>query len=114
MMLLSLALNHSVQISTHGTLNASSPDELALVNAAKYLGYEFIGRSAKDSTVTIKVNGEVQVYQQLEVIEFTSSRKRMTSILRDPQGNVIVFSKGADSILLPLCHSKQEQLRIQT
>jgi len=31
--------------------NASSPDELALVNAAKYLGYSFIGRDEDDNIV---------------------------------------------------------------
>jgi len=37
------------------------------------------------------------------VIDFTSARKRMTTIFRDPQGEVIVFTKGADSVLFPLC-----------
>lgn len=58
-MLLSLALNHSVQINAHGAYNASSPDELALVHAAKYLGYEFLSRSAKDNTVTIRVGNNL-------------------------------------------------------
>ena len=29
----------------------------------------------------------------------------MTSVFKDPVGNIVVFSKGADSILLPLCAS---------
>lgn len=50
-LLLNLALNHSVMISLEGEYLASSPDELALVNAAKYLGYEFEGRNTRDSTI---------------------------------------------------------------
>jgi len=55
-MMLNLALNHSVLIGSHGYC-ASSPDELALVNAAKFCGYEFVGRENKDNSVTISVNG---------------------------------------------------------
>jgi phospholipid-transporting ATPase len=33
--------------------NASSPDELALVNGAKYLGYDFVHRD-EDENVVIK------------------------------------------------------------
>ena len=53
-MLLNLALNHSVLIGSKGYC-ASSPDELALVNAAKFMGYEFINRENKDNSVTISV-----------------------------------------------------------
>jgi magnesium-transporting ATPase (P-type) len=51
-MMLNLALNHSVLIGSHGYC-ASSPDELALVNAAKYLGFEFISRENNTNSVTI-------------------------------------------------------------
>ena len=43
-LLLNLALNHSIMVGADG-YSASSPDELALVNAAKYLGYEFVSRN---------------------------------------------------------------------
>ena len=101
-MLLNLALNHSILIGSHGYL-ASSPDELALVNAAKFLGYEFVSRETKDNSMNILVNGKIQTWFCLQTIEFTSARKRMTSVFKDPEGNIVVFSKGADSILLPLC-----------
>jgi len=78
-MLLNLALNHSVLIGSRGYC-ASSPDELALVNAAKFLGYRFIGRDNKENTVTISIKGKSVVYKLLQVIDFTSTRKRMTSV----------------------------------
>jgi len=36
------------------------------------------------------------------VIEFSSSRKRMTVVVKDQQnGKILVITKGADSIILP-------------
>ena len=35
----------------------------------------------------------------LNIIEFTSSRKRMSVIIRDPDGKIKVLTKGADSVL---------------
>ena len=64
------------------TYNASSPDELALVNAAKYFGYEFKGRD-EDNNVIINLEGRLVKYKLLNVIEFTSTRKRMTVVIKD-------------------------------
>ncbi len=38
----------------HLTYNASSPDELALVNAAKFFGYDFKGRD-DDNNIIVEV-----------------------------------------------------------
>lgn len=40
-----------------GQYTAASPDELALVNAAKQFGYEFLGLDSSDKA-TIKVKGD--------------------------------------------------------
>ena len=101
-MILNLALNHSVLIGTRGYC-ASSPEELALVNVAKFVGFKFIGRDNRDNTVTISIKGKQSVYKLLQVIDFTSTRKRMTSVFEDPSGEIVVFTKGADSVLFPLC-----------
>ena len=103
-MILNLALNHSVLIGSRGYC-ASSPDELALVNSAKFVGYKFMSRDNRDNSVVIDVKGKQITYKLLQVIDFTSSRKRMTSVFRDPQGEIIVYTKGADSVLFPLCFS---------
>jgi phospholipid-transporting ATPase len=63
--------------------NASSPDELALVNAAKYFGYFFKGRD-DDNNIEVDILGQTQVFQLLTVIEFSSDRKRMTVVVRTP------------------------------
>ena len=63
-MMLNLCLNHSVLIGRHG-YSATSPDELALVNAAKFCGYEFVSRESKDNSVVIRVDGEAQRWHLL-------------------------------------------------
>jgi len=48
-------------------------------------------------------------YQLLNVIEFNSTRKRMSVIVRSKQDNTIrVMCKGADSIIIPLLKKGQE------
>ena len=106
-MILNLALNHSIVIGAEG-YSASSPDEMALVNTAKYLGYEFLSRNAKDNSITIRFGEELSVYHLQQTFEFTSARKRMTSVFRTPRGQYLVCIKGADSVVLPLCNSNNE------
>lgn len=84
--------------------NASSPDELALINGSRYLGVTYQGRDAANNNVfEIVFKNEVRRYEQLNLIEFSSARKRMTSVFRDLQTNeIVVMCKGADSVLLPM------------
>ena len=41
----------------------------------------------------------VRKYKLLNLIEFDSDRKRMSVIVRDTDGKIILFCKGADSII---------------
>uniref|UniRef100_A0A0X3PG12 Phospholipid-transporting ATPase n=1 Tax=Schistocephalus solidus TaxID=70667 RepID=A0A0X3PG12_SCHSO len=76
---------------------ASSPDEKALVEASKELGYVLTERDA--DSITLKVQGEPKVYKILNVLEFTSARKRMSVIVRDPEDRILLLVKGADSVI---------------
>jgi len=78
--------------------NASSPDELALVNGARHLRFAFEKRDDDGNIVCKTWYGE-RKYKLLNVIEFDSTRKRMTVIVRDPEGQILVLCKGADSII---------------
>ncbi|KAI6770313.1 hypothetical protein HG530_004942 [Fusarium avenaceum] len=83
---------------------AASPDELALVRAAQELGYLVINRTTQ--TITLRVTQpdgqeEDSKYEVLDVIEFTSARKKMSIVVRFPDGCVSVICKGADSAILP-------------
>jgi cation transport ATPase-like protein len=78
---------------------ASSPDEAALVEAAARLGVELLRREG--GTVTIRVRGVEETWEVLHTLEFSSERKRMSTVMRGPDGIVKVFMKGA--WLVALC-----------
>ncbi|KAG5988698.1 hypothetical protein E4U43_004661 [Claviceps pusilla] len=84
---------------------ASSPDELALVRAAQELGYQVVQRTAKSITLLVPqpASGvaEKMTFDILDVIEFSSSRKRMSIVVRHPDGRASIICKGADSAILP-------------
>ncbi|XP_039266166.2 phospholipid-transporting ATPase IB-like isoform X2 [Styela clava] len=76
---------------------SSSPDESALVKAAQKLGFEFTERTPQ--TVTVDVLGTKETYDVLNVLEFTSTRKRMSVIVRTPNGKIRLMCKGADNVI---------------
>ena len=79
--------------------NASSPDELALINFAKLAGYEFCGID-DFNRMMVKVKGVVQNFELLQTLEFTSNRKRMSIVVKNFNDEIYLYTKGADSILL--------------
>uniref|UniRef100_A0A670ZU41 Phospholipid-transporting ATPase n=1 Tax=Pseudonaja textilis TaxID=8673 RepID=A0A670ZU41_PSETE len=76
---------------------AASPDEGALVRAAKHLHFVFTGRTP--DSVIIESLGQEERYELLNVLEFTSSRKRMSVIVRTPSGKLRLYCKGADTVI---------------
>ncbi|KAJ3194579.1 hypothetical protein HK101_002390 [Irineochytrium annulatum] len=76
---------------------AQSPDEAALVAAARDVGFTFLKRT--DNTVLISILGEERSYTILNVLEFNSDRKRMSVVIRLPEGINILLVKGADSVI---------------
>lgn len=77
---------------------AASPDEGALVEGAVMLGYRFTARRPR--SVTITMEGQECEYELLAVLEFNSTRKRMSTIFRCPDGKVRCYCKGADTVIL--------------
>lgn len=57
---------------------AASPDEGALVTAARNFGFVFLSRT--QDTVTIKELEQEQTYEMLALLDFNSVRKRMSII----------------------------------
>ena len=56
----------------------------------------------------VSYKGQIRSFELLNTIEFTSTRKRMTNVFKDPStGEIIVMCKGADSIILPLLNEDQ-------
>ncbi|KAL5222654.1 hypothetical protein ABZP36_027367 [Zizania latifolia] len=83
---------------------AESPDEGALVTAASEFGFEFYHRT--QTTVSVHEYEPVygrkvdRTYKLLNTLEFSSARKRMSVIVRTEEGQLFLFCKGADSVIL--------------
>lgn len=109
-----LALAHTIIAEKKNgvlTYNASSPDELALTNAARHFGLTFSERD-EDNNMIIenRLTKESLKYELLNVIEFTSARKRMSVIVKTPDGRIIIMTKGADSHIVPRLAPGQDDL----
>ncbi|KAI8924346.1 hypothetical protein BC831DRAFT_466093 [Entophlyctis helioformis] len=76
---------------------AQSPDEAALVSAAKDTGFACLRRV--DNEVDVDVMGVPRSYTILSIIEFNSDRKRMSVFVRRPEGEILLMCKGADSVI---------------
>lgn len=84
---------------------ASSPDELALVQAASDMGFILFERKQKIVKLKTFPNGfdqeaEITEYEVLDVVEFNSDRKRMSVVVKFPNGKIIMFCKGADNVIM--------------
>ncbi|XP_069905278.1 phospholipid-transporting ATPase IB isoform X1 [Oryctolagus cuniculus] len=95
-----LCVCHTVFPEKDGTkinYQASSPDEAALVKGAKKLGYVFTARTPY--SVTIEAMGQKCIFEILNILEFSSNRKRMSIIVRTPTGQLRLYCKGADLVI---------------
>lgn len=117
--MIALALCHTVVTErTPGDppkieFKAQSPDEAALVATARDVGFTFVGR--EDDRLVVNVLGEERRYQVLNTLEFNSTRKRMSAIIRMPDDRIVLFCKGADSMIYSrLIPNEQRQLRATT
>jgi phospholipid-translocating ATPase len=115
LLLLCIALCHSgvPELTQNGTaidFQASSPDEIALLRAAQDMG--FLMRSRDHDSITLALSSphedrtSTETYEILNEIEFSSHRKRMSIIVRLPDGRICIICKGADSVIV-------ERLRIR-
>uniref|UniRef100_A0A674GA17 Phospholipid-transporting ATPase n=1 Tax=Taeniopygia guttata TaxID=59729 RepID=A0A674GA17_TAEGU len=85
--------------------------EGALVKGAKKLGYVFTGRTPH--SVIIDALGKEKTFEILNVLEFSSNRKRMSVIVRTPAGQLRLYCKGADNVIFERL-SKDSQYMEQT
>ncbi|KFU99349.1 putative phospholipid-transporting ATPase VD, partial [Pterocles gutturalis] len=87
---------------------AESPDEAALVHAAR--AYKCILESRTPDQVTVDFAGLGSLtFQILHILPFDSVRKRMSVVVRHPVSNkVVVYTKGADSVMMDLLRTASE------
>ncbi|KAJ8760979.1 hypothetical protein K2173_022017 [Erythroxylum novogranatense] len=86
------------------TYQAASPDEAALVTAAKNFGFFFYRRTptmiyVRESHVEQMGNIQDKAYEILNVLEFNSTRKRQSVVCRYSNGRLVLYSKGADTVI---------------
>jgi phospholipid-transporting ATPase len=48
----------------------------------------------------VKIKGEDKEFEVLNICEFNSTRKRMSAIIRGPDGKIRLYCKGADTVIL--------------
>uniref|UniRef100_A0A8C2IZU4 Phospholipid-transporting ATPase n=1 Tax=Cyprinus carpio TaxID=7962 RepID=A0A8C2IZU4_CYPCA len=122
-----LCLCHTVQVKEEETVDgikrgihqgkstsfyiSSSPDEVALVEGMKRLGFTYL--RLKDSHMEIlNREDEMERFELLEVLNFDSVRRRMSVIVKSSSGEYYLFCKGADSSIFPrVVSGKVEQVR---
>ncbi|KAI5966195.1 uncharacterized protein KGF55_000504 [Candida pseudojiufengensis] len=76
---------------------AESPDEAALVAVARDLGIVFKERLRK--SLILSIYGKEEEFELLDIVPFTSARKRMSCVIKSPDGKIILYTKGADSVI---------------
>ncbi|XP_042687158.1 phospholipid-transporting ATPase IC isoform X3 [Centrocercus urophasianus] len=102
-----LAICHTVMVDvSNGQINyqAASPDEGALVTAARNFGYVFLSRT--QNTITISEMGTERTYDVLAILDFNSDRKRMSVIVRESNGRIRLYCKGADTVIFERLHPR--------
>lgn len=82
---------------------ASSPDQKALILAAADFGCTLTNRT--HNQVDLKLHGQLHQYEVLCDFEFSSDRKRTSVIVRNSSDELILYTMGADDVILPRCHS---------
>jgi len=107
-----LGLCHTVLAATDPVTGAieykaQSPDEAALVRAAADVGYVFKGKEPGEVLLLqtpFSDGEEMERYQLLNILEFTSARKRMSVVVRrvdegQEDRRLFLLCKGADNVV---------------
>lgn len=101
-MITALVLCHNVTpVIDNGarTFQASSPDEIALVQIAEGLNMKLSSRDQNEIIIENAI-GQQESYEILANFPFSSETKRMGIILRNKQtGRTVFYLKGADTIM---------------
>ncbi|RHY91816.1 hypothetical protein DYB37_011990, partial [Aphanomyces astaci] len=85
--------------------SAISPDEEALVCAAKHFDVTLLRHDS--TSVAVSRFGDTVLFDVLHMFEFSSERKKSSMIVRERGGSagVILFCKGADTVVFPALRS---------
>lgn len=96
------ALSGSPPLASNLCYEAESPDEAALVYAARAYHCTLRSRTPEQVMVDFPALGSL-TFQLLHILPFDSVRKRMSVVVRHPLSKqVVVYTKGADSVIMEL------------
>ena len=117
-----LSLCHSViaakdPVTGKVEYKAQSPDEAALVKAAAEMGFEFLGKDKDILSLKIPGTEEIERYELLDILDFTSARKRMSVVLRklNPEdSSLLLLTKGADNIIFERLRPGADEMKRET
>ena len=117
-----LSLCHSViaakdPVTGNVEYRAQSPDEAALVQAAAEMGFEFLGKDKDILSLKTPGSANIERYELLDILEFTSARKRMSVVLRklNPQdSSLLLLTKGADNIIFERLQPGGDEMKRET
>lgn len=95
---------------------AQSPDEAALVQAAADVGFVFRGRDRNIMRLTTPFSETPDEYELLHVLEFNSTRKRMSVIVRklDEDNRIFLLCKGADNVIFERLAAGNDEIKKRT
>ena len=88
----------------------TSPDDLELVKMASRQGYKLIQTSFDKKTVLI--DGKKVIFEILNILNFSSERKRMSIIFKEATGKIKMYTKGADCEIIKRLSEKSKNSEI--
>ncbi|XP_078067875.1 phospholipid-transporting ATPase IG isoform X1 [Mustelus asterias] len=120
-----LSLCHTVQVKEEDKVDglvkqqgrtctyiSSSPDEVALIQGAKKLGFTFQGMENNWMKIQNR-DSEIEMYELLQILSFDPVRRCMSVIVRERSGKIFLYCKGADSSIFPKVKAgKQEEIKL--
>ena len=117
-----LSLCHSViaakdPVTGKVEYKAQSPDEAALVKAAAEMGFEFLGKDKDILSLRTPASADIERYELLDILDFTSARKRMSVVLRklnQQDSSLLLLTKGADNIIFERLQPGADEMKTET
>ena len=86
---------HECIINENNEIAGASQDDIELVNTANSQGYKLL-QSEDSKIIKLNIDGEEKSFPVIKMIEFSSSRKRASILIKD--GDLYkMYTKGADS-----------------
>lgn len=91
-----------VEVKDNTTIvQSSSPDEVALIEGAKQVGFVFLDKSPGQIVSFVEHTNEKIIWNLHLILKFDSTRKRMSVIVnKEGTNEYFLFTKGADSKML--------------